>query len=143
MWLDTYRTMCLSPQPDFRRVLVDVRAMQLARIGLRRELINNAVGRLAWVPFGAVRSRPSRRVAFQGCANSRLSPNHLSHRPNRYPLRHHKNSSTPSSVWTETPRAALCWTTCAAPSLRFSRLNIEVTSTSRRERFSSLRRSGH
>ena len=68
-FLDTYRTMCLAPQPDFRRVLEDVGAMQLA-VGLRRELINNAVGRLAWVPFGAVRSRPSRRVAFQGCANS-------------------------------------------------------------------------
>jgi hypothetical protein len=29
-FLDTYRTMCLAPQPDFRRVLEDVRAMQLA-----------------------------------------------------------------------------------------------------------------
>jgi hypothetical protein len=29
-FLDTYRTMCLAPQPDFRRVLKDVRAMQLA-----------------------------------------------------------------------------------------------------------------
>jgi hypothetical protein len=28
--LDTYRTMCLAPQPDFRRVLEDVLAMQLA-----------------------------------------------------------------------------------------------------------------
>ena len=29
-FLDTYRTMCLAPQPDFRRVLENVRAMQLA-----------------------------------------------------------------------------------------------------------------
>jgi hypothetical protein len=29
-FLDTYRTMCLAPKPDFRRVLEDVRAMQLA-----------------------------------------------------------------------------------------------------------------
>jgi hypothetical protein len=29
-FLDTYRTMCLAPQPDFRRVLEDVLAMQLA-----------------------------------------------------------------------------------------------------------------
>ena len=29
-FLDTYRTMCLAPQPDFRRVLDDVGAMQLA-----------------------------------------------------------------------------------------------------------------
>jgi hypothetical protein len=29
-FLDTYRTMCLAPQPVFRRVLEDVRAMQLA-----------------------------------------------------------------------------------------------------------------
>jgi hypothetical protein len=29
-FLDTYRTMCLAPQPDFRRVLEDVQAMQLA-----------------------------------------------------------------------------------------------------------------
>jgi hypothetical protein len=29
-FLDTYRTMCLAPQPHFRRVLEDVRAMQLA-----------------------------------------------------------------------------------------------------------------
>jgi len=29
-FLNTYRTMCLAPQPDFRRVLDDVRAMQLA-----------------------------------------------------------------------------------------------------------------
>ena len=29
-FLDTYRTMCLAPQPDFRRVLEDVRAMQQA-----------------------------------------------------------------------------------------------------------------
>jgi hypothetical protein len=29
-FLDTYRTMCLAPQPDFKRVLEDVRAMQLA-----------------------------------------------------------------------------------------------------------------
>jgi hypothetical protein len=29
-FLNTYRTMCLAPQPDFRRVLEDVRAMQLA-----------------------------------------------------------------------------------------------------------------
>jgi hypothetical protein len=29
-FLDTYRTMYLAPQPDFRRVLEDVRAMQLA-----------------------------------------------------------------------------------------------------------------
>jgi site-specific DNA recombinase len=29
-FLDTYRTMCLAPQHDFRRVLEDVRAMQLA-----------------------------------------------------------------------------------------------------------------
>ena len=28
-FLDTYRTMCLAPQPDFRRVLENVRAMQL------------------------------------------------------------------------------------------------------------------
>jgi hypothetical protein len=33
MWLpflDTYRTMCLAPQPDFRRVLEEVRAMRTA-----------------------------------------------------------------------------------------------------------------
>jgi hypothetical protein len=29
-FLDTYRTMCLAPQPDFRRILEDVLAMQLA-----------------------------------------------------------------------------------------------------------------
>ena len=29
-FLNTYPTMCLAPQPDFRRVLEDVRAMQLA-----------------------------------------------------------------------------------------------------------------
>jgi hypothetical protein len=29
-FLDSYRTMCLAPKPDFRRVLEDVRAMQLA-----------------------------------------------------------------------------------------------------------------
>jgi hypothetical protein len=29
-FLDTYRTMCLAPEPDFRRVLEDIRAMQLA-----------------------------------------------------------------------------------------------------------------
>jgi DnaJ domain len=29
-FLDTYRTMCLAPQPHFRRVLEDVRQMQLA-----------------------------------------------------------------------------------------------------------------
>ena len=29
-FLDTYRTMCLAPQPAFKRVLEDVRAMQLA-----------------------------------------------------------------------------------------------------------------
>jgi hypothetical protein len=29
-FLDTYRTMCLVPKPDFRRVLEDIRAMQLA-----------------------------------------------------------------------------------------------------------------
>jgi hypothetical protein len=29
-FLDTYRTMCLAPQPDFRRVLAGVRAMELA-----------------------------------------------------------------------------------------------------------------
>ena len=29
-FLNTYRTMCLAPQPDFRRVLEDIRAMQLA-----------------------------------------------------------------------------------------------------------------
>jgi transposase-like protein len=28
--LDTYRTMCLAPQPDFRRVLAGVLAMELA-----------------------------------------------------------------------------------------------------------------
>jgi hypothetical protein len=31
-FLDTYRTMCLAPQPDFRRTLEDVRAMQLAAL---------------------------------------------------------------------------------------------------------------
>jgi hypothetical protein len=34
---------------------------------IRRELINNAVGRFAWVHFGAVSGRPSRRAASQGC----------------------------------------------------------------------------
>jgi hypothetical protein len=29
-FLDTYRTMCLAPQPDFRRVLAGVLAMELA-----------------------------------------------------------------------------------------------------------------
>jgi hypothetical protein len=29
-FLNTYRTMCLAPQPDFRRILEDVRVMQLA-----------------------------------------------------------------------------------------------------------------
>jgi hypothetical protein len=29
-FLDTYRTMCLAPQPDFRRVLEEVREMRLA-----------------------------------------------------------------------------------------------------------------
>jgi hypothetical protein len=29
-FLNTYRTMCLAPQPDFRRVLENVQAMQLA-----------------------------------------------------------------------------------------------------------------
>jgi site-specific DNA recombinase len=29
-FLDTYRTMCLAPKPDFRRVLAGVRAMELA-----------------------------------------------------------------------------------------------------------------
>jgi hypothetical protein len=29
-FLKTYRTVCLAPQPDFRRVLEDVLAMQLA-----------------------------------------------------------------------------------------------------------------
>jgi hypothetical protein len=29
-FLDTYRTMCLAPQPDFRRVLENVLAMELA-----------------------------------------------------------------------------------------------------------------
>jgi hypothetical protein len=51
-FLDIYRTMCLAPQPDFRRVWPH----------RWRELINNAVGRLAWAHFGAVSGRPSRRV---------------------------------------------------------------------------------
>jgi hypothetical protein len=29
-FLDTYRTMCLAPQPDFKRTLEGVRAMRLA-----------------------------------------------------------------------------------------------------------------
>jgi hypothetical protein len=29
-FLDTYRTMCLAPQPHFRRVLEEVREMRLA-----------------------------------------------------------------------------------------------------------------
>ena len=29
-FLDTYRTMCLATQPDFRRVLAGVLAMELA-----------------------------------------------------------------------------------------------------------------
>jgi hypothetical protein len=29
-FLDTHRTMCLAPQPDFRRVLAGVLAMELA-----------------------------------------------------------------------------------------------------------------
>jgi hypothetical protein len=29
-FLDTYRTMCLAPQPDFRRALAGVLAMELA-----------------------------------------------------------------------------------------------------------------
>jgi hypothetical protein len=29
-FLDTYRTMCQAPQPDFRRVLEEVRGMQTA-----------------------------------------------------------------------------------------------------------------
>jgi hypothetical protein len=34
-FLDTYRTMCLAPQPDFRRVLEDVRAMRQCLRSLR------------------------------------------------------------------------------------------------------------
>ena len=29
-FLDTYRTMCLAPQPDFRQVLAGVLSMELA-----------------------------------------------------------------------------------------------------------------
>jgi hypothetical protein len=29
-FLDTYRTMCLAPKPEFRRVLEEIRAMRIA-----------------------------------------------------------------------------------------------------------------
>lgn len=29
-FLNTYRTMCIAPEPDFKRVLEDIRELQLA-----------------------------------------------------------------------------------------------------------------
>jgi hypothetical protein len=34
-FLDTYRTMCLAPQPDFRRVFENIRAMQQLEMATR------------------------------------------------------------------------------------------------------------
>ena len=64
-FLDTYRTLR-------RSLILGEFWKTFGRCSWPHRIKGNADGRLAWVPFGAVSGRPSRRVAFQGCAKSGL-----------------------------------------------------------------------
>ena len=55
-FLNTYRTMCLAPHPDFRRVLEEIRALRKARIAIKAlhtlNLCSQALNQIAAIASG-------------------------------------------------------------------------------------------